>query len=86
MTMIGLMSYYLGINVRQGKDDIFISHESYAKSILEMFNMKSRNPKSIPGDYAFNCPNIIMEVRLMRYISKLYRSLCYLTCMKPYIL
>ncbi|KAK3038082.1 hypothetical protein RJ639_031636 [Escallonia herrerae] len=35
MTDIGLMSYYLGIEVRQMEDGIFISQEAYAKEILK---------------------------------------------------
>ena len=31
MTDIGLMSYYLGIKVKQQEDGIFISQEAYAK-------------------------------------------------------
>ena len=33
MTNIGLMAYYLGIEVKQMEDGIFISQEGYAKDI-----------------------------------------------------
>ncbi|KAA0036802.1 putative mitochondrial protein [Cucumis melo var. makuwa] len=39
MTDIGLMSYYLGIEVKQLEKGIFISQEQYAREILEKFNM-----------------------------------------------
>ncbi|KAH9719925.1 hypothetical protein KPL70_005931 [Citrus sinensis] len=39
MTDIGLMAYYLGIEVKQKEEDIFISQESYAKEILKKFKM-----------------------------------------------
>ncbi|KAK3031574.1 hypothetical protein RJ639_036373 [Escallonia herrerae] len=39
MTDIGLMSYYLGIEVRQREDGIFISQEAYAKEILKRYGM-----------------------------------------------
>ncbi|KAK2983322.1 hypothetical protein RJ640_016060 [Escallonia rubra] len=48
MTDIGLMSYYLGIEVKQIDDGIFISQEAYAKEVLKMFNMENCNPISIP--------------------------------------
>ncbi|KAK2993848.1 hypothetical protein RJ640_027325 [Escallonia rubra] len=35
MTDIGLMSYYLGIEVKQRDDGIFISQEAYAKEVLK---------------------------------------------------
>ncbi|KAK3026413.1 hypothetical protein RJ639_041425 [Escallonia herrerae] len=47
MTDIGLMSYYLGIEVKQRDDGIFISQEAYAKEVLKRFNMKNCNPISI---------------------------------------
>lgn len=39
MTDIGLMSYYLGLKIKQMKDAIFISQEGYARKILEKFKM-----------------------------------------------
>ena len=34
MSDMGLMSYYLGIEVKQMEDGIFISQEAYAKELL----------------------------------------------------
>ncbi|KAK2994415.1 hypothetical protein RJ640_009642 [Escallonia rubra] len=48
MTDIGLMSYYLGIEVKQRDDGTFISQEAYAKEVLKRFNMENCNPISIP--------------------------------------
>ncbi|KAK3007850.1 hypothetical protein RJ639_013459 [Escallonia herrerae] len=48
MTNIGLMSYYLGIEVKQRDNGTFISQEAYAKEVLKRFNMKNCNPISIP--------------------------------------
>ncbi|KAE8671999.1 hypothetical protein F3Y22_tig00111877pilonHSYRG00324 [Hibiscus syriacus] len=41
MTCMGLKAYYLGIEVKQQKDGIFISQESYAKEILKKFKMEN---------------------------------------------
>ncbi|KAE8705324.1 hypothetical protein F3Y22_tig00110429pilonHSYRG00698 [Hibiscus syriacus] len=41
MTYMGLMAYYLGIEVKQQNDGIFISHESYGKEILKKFKMEN---------------------------------------------
>ncbi|KAK2970738.1 hypothetical protein RJ640_009657 [Escallonia rubra] len=48
MTDIGLMSYYLGIEVKQRDNVIFISQEGYAKEILKKFKMDDANPVSTP--------------------------------------
>ncbi|RDX99068.1 hypothetical protein CR513_17941, partial [Mucuna pruriens] len=37
MTDIELMSYYLGLEVKQMNNDIFVSQESYANKVLENF-------------------------------------------------
>jgi hypothetical protein len=39
MTDLGLMSYFLGIEVVQQKDGIFISQKKYASDILKKFKM-----------------------------------------------
>ncbi|KAK2985719.1 hypothetical protein RJ640_023686 [Escallonia rubra] len=40
MSDIGLMSYYLGIEVKQRDDGIFISQEAYAKEVLKKFKLQ----------------------------------------------
>ncbi|KAK2989402.1 hypothetical protein RJ640_002232 [Escallonia rubra] len=72
MTDIGLMSYYLGIEVKQRDDGIFILQEAYAKEVLKRFNMENCNPISIP---------IEVEKKLSRHVKEgpidrtLFRSL-----------
>jgi hypothetical protein len=48
MTDNGLMSYFLGIEVKQQHDGIFISQKKYMKEILEKFKMESCNSMSTP--------------------------------------
>ncbi|GJZ50504.1 retrovirus-related pol polyprotein from transposon TNT 1-94 [Tanacetum coccineum] len=48
MTDIGLMSYYLGIEVKQRDKGIFICQERYANEILKMFGMDKCNPIGTP--------------------------------------
>ncbi|XP_026445445.1 uncharacterized protein LOC113346062 [Papaver somniferum] len=48
MTDIGLMSYYLGLEVKQQENGIFISQEGYAKEILKRFKMEECNPAITP--------------------------------------
>ncbi|KAM1556843.1 hypothetical protein PS2_040150 [Malus domestica] len=44
MTDLGKMRYFLGIEVIQGSEGIFISQRKYAQEILERFNMDQCNP------------------------------------------
>ncbi|KAK3009512.1 hypothetical protein RJ639_014097 [Escallonia herrerae] len=53
MTDIGLVSYYLGIGVKQKDDGIFISQEAYAKEELKRFNMENCNPINTAGGHRF---------------------------------
>jgi hypothetical protein len=41
MTDLGLLHYYLGIEVKQGPNGLVLSQASYAKRILEKARMKS---------------------------------------------
>ncbi|KAH9745452.1 hypothetical protein KPL70_004078 [Citrus sinensis] len=87
MTDIGLMAYYLGIEVKQKEECIFISQESYAKEILKRFKMNDCKPVSTPVECG---------VKLSKYdegedidptfFKSLVGSLRYLTCTRPDIL
>jgi len=48
MTDLGLMKYFLGLEVIQGKDGIFVSQERYVEDVLKKFKMTSCNPVSTP--------------------------------------
>ncbi|XP_020266633.1 uncharacterized protein LOC109842135 [Asparagus officinalis] len=48
MTDNGLMSYFLGIEVKQQQEGIFISQKKYMKEILEKFKMNECNPVNTP--------------------------------------
>ncbi|KAK3039773.1 hypothetical protein RJ639_027086 [Escallonia herrerae] len=48
MTDMGLMSYYLGLEVKQMKDGIFMSQEGYAKEVLKKFKMLDSKPVKTP--------------------------------------
>ncbi|RDX69908.1 Copia protein, partial [Mucuna pruriens] len=45
---IGLLSYYLGLEVKQMNNDIFVSQESYTKKVLERFKIFDCNPLNTP--------------------------------------
>jgi hypothetical protein len=40
MTYLGLLSYFLGMEVKQSHDGIFICQKKYAREILKKFHME----------------------------------------------
>ncbi|KAM2177036.1 hypothetical protein ACFX1Q_036278 [Malus domestica] len=87
MTNIGLMAYYLGIEVKQNEEGIFISQESYTNEVPKKFKMDDCKPISTPVE---------CEVKLTKhdkgesvdptFFKSLVGSLHYLTCTRPDIL
>ncbi|KAK2978053.1 hypothetical protein RJ640_001015 [Escallonia rubra] len=87
ITDIGLMSYYLGIEVKQRDDGIFISQEAYAKEVLKRFNMENCNPISIPIEVENKLSSHVKEGPIDRTLFRSWvGSLRYLTCTRPDIL
>ena len=87
MTDIGLMAYYLGIEVKQKEDGIFISQERYAKEILKKFKMENCKPISTPIECGVKLSkNDEGESVDPTLFKSLVGSLRYLTCTRPDIL
>ena len=87
MTYIGLMAYYLGIEVKQMEDGIFISQEGYAKDILKKFEMLNSNPISTPVECGVKLSKHDNEENVNPTLFKsLVGSLRYLACTRPNIL
>ncbi|XP_022883572.1 uncharacterized protein LOC111400387 [Olea europaea var. sylvestris] len=85
MTDIGPMTYYLGIEVKQMEDCIFISQARYAKEILKKFNMEDCKPLCTP----IECGTKLSkndEGENPTLFKSLVGSLRYLTCTRPDIL
>lgn len=81
MTDIRLMSYYLGIEVKQKDDDIFISQKGYAKEILKKFEMEHCKPVSTPVEYGVKMSlHQDGEEINPTFFKSLVESLRYLTC------
>ena len=87
MTDIGLMSYYLGIQVIQSEHDIFISQEAYAKEIMKKFKMDGSKPVNTPIECGTKLSKYTKEEHVDPTLFKsLVGSLRYLTCTRPDIL
>ncbi|PKA54694.1 putative mitochondrial protein [Apostasia shenzhenica] len=78
----GTVSYFLGLEVNQGDEGIFISQEGYAKEILKRYNMEDCNSINTPIEMGSK----VTREREGRFVDPtLYKSLVgsrkYLTCM-----
>jgi hypothetical protein len=84
MTDLGKMKYFLGVEVLQNSDGIYISQKKYAKDVLERFGMEKSNSVKNP---------IVPDVKLMKdeegakvnatVYKQLVGSLMYLTATTP---
>src|SRR4051812_33721016 len=84
MADLGLLSYYLGIEVQQKPEGITICQEAYAKKVLESCGMKGCNPSHVPMKprLMLSKKNEAPAVDAMEYRS-VVRNLRYLTNTRP---
>ena len=84
MTDLSLMKYFLGIQVRQSKGEIFISQEKYLDKILKKFQMHNCKPISTPLAVS---EKLQKDDGAQKFDAKIYRSLVgsliYLTNTRP---
>ncbi|KAL0405883.1 UNVERIFIED_CONTAM: Retrovirus-related Pol polyprotein from transposon TNT 1-94 [Sesamum latifolium] len=83
MTDLGLMSYYLGLEVKHMKEGIFLSQAGMQKK----FNLLDCNPVNTPMETNLNLSKFEDEEKVNQTLFKsLVGSLRYLTCSRPDIL
>jgi hypothetical protein len=84
MSMIGELNFFLGLQIKQLKDEIFISKSKYLKEMLKKFGLE--NAKSIKTLMTTNGHLDLDEGGTM-VDQKLYRSiigsLLYITASRP---
>ncbi|XP_022865913.1 uncharacterized protein LOC111385730 [Olea europaea var. sylvestris] len=84
MTDLGVMKYFLAIQVKQSKGEIFISQEKYTEDLLKKFHME--NCKSVSTPMAAN-DKLRKDDGAKKIDAKLFRSLVgsliYLTNTRP---
>ncbi|KAM1447548.1 hypothetical protein ACFXTO_006639 [Malus domestica] len=84
MTDLGKMSYFLGIEVLQKTNGIFISQRKYAQEVLERFNMDQCNPVHNPVVPGFKLAKDEDGVRIDSTLYKqMVGSLMQLTATRP---
>lgn len=87
MTDLGLMSYFLGMEIKQGKNDIFICQKKYAREILKKFQIEECKGVSTPMNQKekFSKEDGADKVD-EGYYRSLIGCLMYLTATRPDIL
>ena len=48
MSMVGELTFFLGLQVKQKKEGIFVSQEKYARNIVKKFGLDSKKHASTP--------------------------------------
>jgi hypothetical protein len=85
--MIGELSYFLGLQVKQSSTRIFISQEKYLKEMLKKFKMEDSSPVSTP--MVVGCKmskdDISPDVDQRSYLSMI-GSLMYIKASRPDIM
>ncbi|CAM8918217.1 unnamed protein product [Rhodiola kirilowii] len=84
MTMVGEMCYFLGLQVKQKADGIFISQSKYARNLIKIFDLEKVSHKRT---HAATHVKITKDEAGTRVDQTLYRSmigsLLYLTASRP---
>ena len=54
MSMVGELTFFLGLQVKQKKEGIFVSQEKYARNIVKKFGLDSKKHVSTPMSSSTN--------------------------------
>ena len=84
MSMVGELTFFLGLQVKQKKKDIFVSQEKYARNIVKKFGLDSKKLASTPMSLStkLNVDSSRVEVSPTLYRS-IIGSLLYLIANRP---
>jgi hypothetical protein len=84
MSMIGELSYFLGLQIKQMKNCIFISQGKYIKDIIKKFGMEDAKVISTPmgtnGNLDSDASGNMVDQRMYR---SMIGSLLYVTASRP---
>ena len=87
MSMMGELSFFLGLQIKQRKDDTFINQSKYIRDMLKKFGLENVKPQATPMSTSIKLDK---DEGGKCVDSKLYRSmigsLLYLTASKPDIM
>jgi hypothetical protein len=84
MSDLGLLSFYLGIEVHQGDSGITLRQTAYAKRVVELAGLTDCNPTLTPMEerLKLSCDSMMEEMDATQY-RRLVGSLRYLAHIRP---
>jgi hypothetical protein len=86
MSMMGELTFFLGIQVKQTKQGTFVHQAKYTKDLMKKFNMAELKPVSTPmSTVASLGPDEDGKVVFQREYMSMIGSLLYLTAIWPEI-
>jgi hypothetical protein len=86
MSMMGELTFFLGIQVKQTKQATFMHQAKYTKDLMKKFNMAKLKPVSTPMSTTTSLgPNEDGEAVDQREYRSMIGSLLYLTVTRPNI-
>nr|AAL58160.1 putative polyprotein [Oryza sativa Japonica Group] len=87
MSLIGELSFFLGLQIKQLKDGTFVSQTKYIKDLLKRFGLEDAKPIKTPmatnGHLALDEEGKLVDLKLYR---SMIGSLLYLTTSRPDIM
>jgi isopentenyldiphosphate isomerase len=84
MSIMGELTFFLGIQVKQTKQGTFVHQAKYTKHLMKKFNMDELKPVSTPMSTASSLdPDENGEVVDQREYRRIIGSLLYLTVTRP---
>ena len=86
MSMMGELSYFLGLQVKQTDDGIFINQSKYTQNLLKIFNMLDCSSASTPMVTTTRLDQHQGDVVDVTSYRGIIGSLLYLTASRPNII
>jgi hypothetical protein len=84
MSMMGELTFFLGIQVKQTKQGTFVHQAMYTKNLMKKFNMAELKPVSPPMSFAASLgPDEDGDAVDQREYRSMIGSLLYLTATRP---
>ncbi|XP_015167594.1 uncharacterized mitochondrial protein AtMg00810-like [Solanum tuberosum] len=87
MSDLGKMHYFLGLEVVQSDEGIFVSQKKYVREILNRFEMQNCNPANIPVEFGLKLNKVGSGKKVdSTFYKQIIGSLMYLTATGPDIM
>ena len=80
MSMIGELSFFLGLQIKQLKDGIFISQSKYLKDMLKKFGLENAKPMATNGHLDLDEGGTMVD---QNFFCSIIGSFLYITASRP---